>query len=298
MAAPLSFALDLPADYPVELALQYLGRDFDSLTVRVDGRSFALGLWVGAVPALLRVDFAAGSVRAILESDALLPSDAGSEARDHLRRLLGLNLDPGPFERHVAADPRLAPLVAGRRGLRIPQIPDPFDGLMWVILGQQITLSFAFTLRRRLVERTGAPTPGGMFAPPRAEAVANLEVEELMGVQFSRRKAEYLTGVARRIVDGELDLRRLAAAPPAEVEAALLAVRGLGPWSAHYLMMRAFGFEDCVPVGDAGLVRALANFFSLPERPNAAGTQELMRPFAPYRSWATFHLWQSLKDVS
>jgi AraC family transcriptional regulator of adaptative response / DNA-3-methyladenine glycosylase II len=190
----------------------------------------------------------------------------------------------------------LAPLIAGRRGWRILQTPDPFDGLTWAILGQQINLAFAFTLRRRLVERAGVPAPGGLFAPPRAEAVANLEVEELARFQFSRRKAEYLIGAARRIVAGELDLDRLATAPAAEVEAALLAVRGLGPWSAHYVMMRAFGFEDCVPVGDSGLVRGLAKFFSLPDRPDAAATRELMRPFAPYRSWATFHLWQTLGD--
>jgi AraC family transcriptional regulator, regulatory protein of adaptative response / DNA-3-methyladenine glycosylase II len=301
MAPARSFTLPLPPSYPIDRILGYLGRDADSLTVQVDGQSFVLGLWIGEVPAVLRVDLAAGEARARLEARRRLPEDAEAQARDHLRRLLGLHIDPEPFERHVSASPRLAPLVAGRLGLRIPQTPDPFDGLTWVILGQQITLAFAYTLKRRLVERAGTPVPGapgGLFAPPTAEKVANLDVEELMAIQFSRRKAEYVTGAARLIVAGGLDLDRLATAPPAEVEATLLAVRGLGPWSAHYLMMRAFGFEDCVPVGDSGLVRGLMKFFALPDRPGPAATQELMRPFAPYRSWATFHLWQSLKDES
>jgi 3-methyladenine DNA glycosylase/8-oxoguanine DNA glycosylase len=297
MAPARSFRIALPLSYLIDRILGYLGRDAGSLTVRVDGASFALGLWIGGAPALLRVELAPGEARGTLEARRRLPADAEDQAREHLRRLLGLHIDPEPFERHVAASPRLAPLVAGRLGLRIPQTPDPFDGLTWVILGQQITLAFAFTLRRRLVERAGTPAAGGLFTPPTAEKVANLEVEELMGAQFSRRKAEYLIGAARLIVDGGLDLEGLATAPAAEVEAALLAVRGLGPWSAHYLMMRAFGFEDCVPVGDAGLVRGLMSFFGLPERPGPAATQELMRPFAPYRSWATFHLWQSLKDA-
>ena len=296
MAPRRFFRIALPLSYPIARILGYLGRDAGSLTVRVDGQSFALGLWIGNVPALLRVELAPGEAQATLEARRRLPADAEDQAREHLRRLLGLHIDPEPFERHVAASPRLAPLVAGRLGLRIPQTPDPFDGLTWVILGQQITLAFAFTLRRRLVERAGTPVAGGLFTPPTAEKVANLEVEELMGVQFSRRKAEYLIGAARLIMDGGLDLEGLATAPASQVEAALLAVRGLGPWSAHYLMMRAFGFEDCVPVGDAGLVRGLAQFFNLPARPGAAETLELMRPFAPYRSWATFHLWQSLKD--
>ncbi|HYX25110.1 MAG TPA: hypothetical protein VFC23_13235 [Thermoanaerobaculia bacterium] len=292
----LAFDLALPRAYPAARVLGYLGRDPLSLTARVEGQSFAIGLWIGGAPALLRVDLAPKIARATVEARAPLPTDAESAARDQLRRLLGLNRDPGPFERQVAASPQLAPLIAGRRGWRILQTPDPFDGLTWAILGQQINLAFAFTLRRRLVERAGVPAPGGLFAPPRPAAVARLEVEELARFQFSRRKAEYLIGAARRIVAGELDLDLLATSPAAEVEAALLAVRGLGPWSAHYVMMRAFGFEDCVPVGDSGLVRGLAKFFSLPERPDAAATRELMRPFAPYRSWATFHLWQTLGD--
>ena len=296
MAAALSFRLALPRGYPVSRTLGYLGRDPASLTMRTEGQSFALGLWIDGRPAAMNVNLAREGALAIVTARRALSADAEARVRDYLLRLLGLNRDPKPFERHVAASPALAPLIAGRRGLRILQTPDPFDGLIWVIVGQQINLPFAFTLRRRLAERTGARMAGGIFAPPTAETVANLEIEELTKEQFSRRKAEYLIGAARRIVAGELDLGRLAAAPAEEVEAALLAVRGLGPWSAHYLMMRAFAFEDCVPLGDAGLVRGLMKFFGLPDRPNEAATRELMQPFAPFRSWATFHLWQSLRD--
>jgi AraC family transcriptional regulator of adaptative response / DNA-3-methyladenine glycosylase II len=296
MSSALSFRLPLPRGYPVARTLEYLGRDPASLTMRMEGQSFALGFWLDGRPATLSVNLAREGAFSIVETHRALPVDAEARARDYLLRLLGLNRDPRPFECHVSASPALAPLIAGRRGLRILQTPDPFDGLIWAIVGQQINLAFAFTLRRRLVERTGIRLPGGLYAPPRPEAVANLKIEELTREQFSQRKAEYLIGVARRIAAGELDLARLASAPAAEVEAELLAVRGLGPWSVNYLMMRAFGFEDCVPVGDSGLVRGLMKFFRLPERPREAATRELMQPFAPFRSWATFHLWQSLRD--
>jgi AraC family transcriptional regulator of adaptative response / DNA-3-methyladenine glycosylase II len=290
-----SFRIALPASYRVDRILRYLGRDQDSLTLRVEGTRVATGLRIGGEPTLLTVQLEPGAARAELASPAALPANAAAGAHAYLLGLLGLTRDPAPFERRIAAAPRLAPLLQGRRGLRIPQLPDPFNGLTWVILGQQITLSFAFTLRRRLVERAAAALADGrLFAPPTAEAVANLEVDDLVRDQFSRRKAEYLIGVARQVVSGELPLDELASAPATRVEPALLAVRGLGPWSAHYLMMRSFGFEDCVPEGDAGLVRGLMQFFVLADRPDAAGTRELMRPFAPYRSWATFHLWQSL----
>jgi AraC family transcriptional regulator of adaptative response / DNA-3-methyladenine glycosylase II len=295
MALPRPFQIPLPPSYPIARILGYLGRDAESLTVQVNGHRFALGLWIDGRPALLRVEMTDREARAALEGRRL-PAGAGDQARDYLRRLLGLHADPEPFERHVSASPRLAPLVAGRLGLRIPQTPDLFDGLTWVIVGQQINLAFAYVLRRRLAERVGVPASSGLLAPPSAEAVANLTIEELGRMQFSRRKAEYLIGAAQKIVAGELDLARLATVSPEEAEAGLVAVRGIGRWSAQYLMMRAFGLEDCVPVGDAGLVKGLARFFNLPDRPGVAETLELMRPFAPYRSWATFHLWQSLKD--
>lgn len=293
-----SFRIALPPDYPLGLMLGYLGRDNDSSTIQVEGRRVTAGMRLGGAPALLKAELAAGAVRASLEARGPLPADAAARAHGQLLRLLGLTRDPAAFEKRMAAAPETAPLIAGRSGLRIPQTSDAFDGLTWVIIGQQITLSFAFTLRRRLVERTGAAAGGGLFTPPAVEAVAGLEVEDLLKEQYSRRKAEYLIGAARQVASGELPLDRLAASSATRSEAELLAVRGLGPWSVHYLLMRAFGFEDCVPVGDAGLVRGLAKFFRLPERPGAEETQELMRPFAPYRSWATFHLWQSLKDES
>ncbi|HKI02909.1 MAG TPA: hypothetical protein VKK31_13120, partial [Thermoanaerobaculia bacterium] len=99
MVPARSFRIALPRSYPIDRILGYLGRDAASLTVRVDGQSFALGLWIGGTPALLRVDLAAGEVEATLESRRRLPADAEDQAREHLRRLLGLHIDPEPFER-------------------------------------------------------------------------------------------------------------------------------------------------------------------------------------------------------
>lgn len=291
-----SFRIALPAGYLTSPALEHLGREGQSLTIRVEGSAFVTALRVGGVPALLRAVLADGEATASIESSHPLPDDAAVEAHAYLLALLGLSRDPTPFEKAVSALPRLASLIAGRAGLRIPLIPHPFDALTWVIVGQQVNLPFAFTLRRRLVERTGELAGEGLFTPPTPEAVANLDAEDLARNQFSRRKAEYLIGTAQLVAGGDLPLERLAASSATRIEQALLAVRGLGPWSASYLMMRSFGFEDCVPVGDSGLVRGLMNLYGLPSRPDVEETQDLMRPFAPYRSWATFHLWQSLKE--
>jgi AraC family transcriptional regulator of adaptative response / DNA-3-methyladenine glycosylase II len=112
--------------------------------------------------------------------------------------------------------------------------------------------------------------------------------------QLSRRKAEYLLDAARAIAAGDLPLDELARGPAPALERALLERRGIGPWTARYVMLRACGLADCVPVGDAGLAAALERFFALPARPGPEETEALMLPFAPHRSFATNHLWTSL----
>ncbi|MDR1010465.1 MAG: hypothetical protein LBM04_04975 [Opitutaceae bacterium] len=163
-------------------------------------------------------------------------------------------------------------------------------------MGQQITLAFAFTLRRRLVERAGTPIAGsGLHAPPTPQAIAALAPADLLAIQFSRQKAAYLISAARLIAGGQLDIENLSTLSATRAERTLLALRGLGPWSVNYIMMRALGFADCVPYGDTGLTSGLKTLFNLAIRPDAAVTRRLMHPFSPHRTLATAHLWQLIQ---
>ena len=186
----------------------------------------------------------------------------------------------------------LSRLVAGRAGLRLIRTPSILDGLFWSIIGQQINLPFACQLKRRLIENTGTPLPCGLYCLPSAAAVAQLDPSTLRPWQFSRQKAEYLIGAAKLVASGELDLAALPTFSATRAERALLAVRGLGPWSVNYLMMRSLGFADCVPLGDTGVTSGLQTLFKLDERPDVDGTRRLMSVFSPHRSLATAHHWQ------
>ncbi len=160
-----------------------------------------------------------------------------------------------------------------------------------------MNVAFATTLRRRLIALCGEPLAGTPFAVhPTPAAVAALDIQELLPLQLSRRKAEYLLGAARAVAAGELPLDELAAQPAEEVEARLLALRGIGPWTANYVMLRALGFADCAPLGDTGLSAGLVRLFALDHRPGAEEVRDLLAPFRPYRSLATAHLWASLGD--
>jgi len=292
-----AFTLDLPSGYRVEDVLAYHGRDPLSFSERVEGGTLLKALRLDGVDATLELRFGDAKVKVRLHAPG--EADPARMGLAHRRavRMLGLAADPGPFETFLGAHPAFRDLVAPRSGLRIPLTPDVWECLVWAILGQQVNLAFAYTLRRRLTERVGGPAPLGLTAHPGPGAVAALDPGELAPLQFSRGKASYLVLAAGETAAGRLPLERLPEGTAAGAEARLLALRGVGPWTAHYVLMRGCGFEDCVPLGDAGLTAALQRHHALDHRPGPGETAELMAPYAPHRSLATFHLWASLKGV-
>jgi 3-methyladenine DNA glycosylase/8-oxoguanine DNA glycosylase len=172
---------------------------------------------------------------------------------------------------------------------------DPFEALVWAILGQQVNLAFAYALRRDLIRLAGEPAGHGLIAHPDAPRIAVFDPADLQALRFSRRKAEYVIHAAEEVAAGRLALENRLTATGANRD--LLSLRGCGPWTAQYVLMRGLGFRDGVPVGDAGLTLALQRWFALDTRPDAAETLRLMARFAPHRSLATFHLWASLKGT-
>jgi 3-methyladenine DNA glycosylase/8-oxoguanine DNA glycosylase len=255
--------LDLPAGYRADLTLRYLGRDSDSLCERVEGNTIETA-----------------DTKIVLNVGRASARPAATA-----RKLLGLNLDPKPLER---AHPDL---VRGHEGAHLPQTATVWESLMWAIVGQQVNLPFAYRLRRVLVELCGEPVPNGLRRHPTAEAVARLDSSDLTSRQFSRSKAQYVIDAARLIASGALPLETFPSRDPSEVEEALLKVRGVGIWTANYVMMRGCAFPDCVPAGDSALSTSLRDFFALDHRPDAHETCTLMQRFAPWRTLATFHLW-------
>jgi AraC family transcriptional regulator of adaptative response / DNA-3-methyladenine glycosylase II len=300
LGAPAGFTLALPAGYRTEDILAYHGRDPLSLSERVDGQTLAKAMLVAEQAVALELAFEGGRARCRV----FAPEPPGPAAMGAIQlravRMLGLGADPAGFERSVrelAPGSCLSQLAALRPGLRIPLTADVWESLVWAILGQQVNLAFAYTMRRRLTELCGAPAPLGLRAHPTPAAVAALDPADLKPLQFSRSKAEYVIGLARKTADGSLPLEALPEGSATSAALRLGAERGIGPWTTHYVLMRGCGFGDCVPLGDAGLTLALQRQFGLDHRPTARETAALMAPFAPHRSLATFHLWASLKGV-
>ena len=284
------FVLPLPPGFRPGPALAYHGRDAQSPCERVEGTTLWKALVLGGVPAVLRLEI--GPAEAVGEVDA--GGAAAEAARTAAARMLGLVHDPAALEARAEAEPDVARLVGDRRGLRLPLAPSLFEAVSWAIIGQQINLTFAATLRRELILLAGRPHPSGMIAHPLPSDVAVLDREALLARRFSRQKADYLIGLSRAVADGSLDLEGLRELDPEEAAARLTALKGIGPWTAQYVLLRGCGFPDCVPAGDAGLAAALQRFHGMDRRPTPEEQKRLMEPFAPWRSLATAHLWASL----
>jgi len=280
-----SFELALPERYPLPYLRRALGRDPQSLTEHLKEGVYTTAIHFTDGPTLLTLRLSPRSVQVETSSSNSL------EAHGVTVALLGLEQDAAAFAR-LARRLGLARLVSGREDLRICQTTSLFEGLTWSLIGQQINFPFACLLKRRLVERAGVPLADDLYAPPDPQAVAALSQQDLLKLQFSRNKSDYLLRLARLIVEGKLNLDTLQSTSATRVQRTLLSLHGFGPWSVNYVMMRSFGLMDCVPLGDTGVSSGLQSLLQLEERPDIDAVRRLMSLFAPFRSFATAHLWQ------
>ena len=219
-------------------------------------------------------------------------------AEAYVRDWFDLDLDLAPFYALAEADPLLRGAVEAHYGLRLIGISDLFEAVSWGIIGQQINLAFAHTLKRRLVEAYGEFIEANgerYWLFPSAERIAELSPSALQELQMTGRKSEYLIGVARLIADGQLSKQALALAETAEeAERRLTAIRGIGPWTAHYVLMRCLRLPTAFPADDVGLQNAVRLLTGMDRKPTREELRQLAAAWSGWESYATFYLWRTL----
>ncbi len=279
-AAAGSLALHLAARAPLDvpgLFRFFADHAIPGLEVG-DDVSFARPLDLPGGPATIEVRAAAtpGALRATVRLSRL--ADVGV-AVARIRRAFDLDADAVAIDAALGADPHLAPLVAAVPGIRIAGSFDPSEALFRTLVGQQISVASARTVLGRIVAELGE----GRF--PSAQRIAERGREVLRG---PASRIDAIVGVAEALADGRLSLD--IGMPLAEFRSALLARRGIGPWTADYLAMRALGAPDVLPVDDL-VVRKHATALGLPG--DRAGLARHAERWAPWRSYAALHLWRA-----
>jgi len=213
---------------------------------------------------------------------------------DLVQRQFSTDLDLTPFYRLAASDRVLSRLVRHFRGMRIPQSPTVYETLISAILEQQVNLSFAHQVKGALIGAHGSTIEfeGRAYRTfPEPVRLALATAGDLRPLQISGPKARYIIALSRAALDGRLDLESLRYVEPAQAIERLLREKGVGLWTAHYVGLRALGHLDCLPAADVGLQKSIQRFYGLRQTPTAARVQRIAKPWAGWRSYATFYLW-------
>jgi AraC family transcriptional regulator of adaptative response / DNA-3-methyladenine glycosylase II len=202
-----------------------------------------------------------------------------------VRRVFDTDADPSLIGAHLARDPLLKKRVAARPALRVMGAFDPFEWAVRAVLGQQVSVRAALTIASRLVARFGTPVKEGeleLSAWPDAARLANATEDAIGSIGLTRARARTVRALARAVADGAVVLDRTA--DGGEARKALLAVPGIGPWTADYIAMRALGWPDAFPAGDLGLRKALGGI-------STAECEARSERWRPWRAYAAAHLW-------
>ena len=288
--APYSF------DFTVARFMRFASESVDL----VEGRRYRRLLAAGRQLALATVTNAGTVARPLLSVVLESPSRASLKAdgfEAQLRHILCTDLDLRPFYRMARRDGMLAPMVRRFRGLRVTGSPTLFEALVTAVLSQQVNLTFAYSIKKALVESFGRRwrrrgRTYHAFPEPRRFAAQTLET--MRGFRLSNAKAATLIRLGAAF-DSDVTLRGLAALPDEQVIERLTAIKGIGRWSAEIALMRGLARPDTFPAGDLGVVKYVAQ--GLLGRTGKA-TEEEMRAFAerwrPYRGLALAYCYAEL----
>ena len=300
MSSQGTFLLRPVGPYDFDLSYSFYWRSRFEMVDRFADVCFARPILFDDVPVLIKISCGKGCLIDSLRVQWFSPGEVRDRQRlrDLLTRMFCLNFDLNRFYQR-RLDPVMRRLVRRLVGLRPILTPDVFEAAAWAIIGQQVNLEFAYRVKSRLVEtvnRTFEIDGETYHLFPTAADIAALDLETLRSLQFSTRKAEYLLDFSRMVASGKIDLESLGSLDYDTACEKLISIRGLGPWSANYILLRGAGHLDAFPIGDSGLNRAVKTLYCLDRKPETKHLLQLGDRWRPYRSLATCYLWKSLSE--
>lgn len=292
----VSFALDPIPPFRLDLTIWALRRRPENRMDRWDGQTYQRVLLVDGAPvevAVTQVSAAQIPRLRVTVTGAAAPADVLSPVVATLQRLLGIQIDLQEFYHVGVPDELLSPLVSQFQGFKPPRFPTLFETLVNAISCQQLTLTMGIRLLNRLVETYGAPmqtAAGVSYAFPGPADLATADIEDLRRMSFSYQKARYLTGVARAIVDGQIDLEQIGQLDDQPAGDRLRELKGVGRWTAEYFLLRGLGRTHIFPGDDVGARNHLQRWLGLSGAMTYERTAAAMQRWAGYGGLVYFHM--------
>jgi len=286
-AAPFDFALS-----------GYILADGDPHIAKYDGTAYRQVLRIGG-KLLLATVASVGSVdspqlRAAFTSDSPLTDHDVTEAHAVISSVFNARLDVKPFYEAIRNDPVMADLSSKLRGLKHPATATIFQALFDSIIEQQISLNVAHVLQRRVVKAFGdvlVVDGSKYYAFPTPEQMARASIDSLRRCGLSRRKAEYITGIAACVAAQALDLERLRQCEETQmILDRLCSLRGVGLWTAELTIIRGLSRLDVFPADDLGLRRWVAHYYCSEQTITSAQARGIAEQWGKWKGLAGYYL--------
>ncbi|MGE8080568.1 DNA-3-methyladenine glycosylase family protein [Peribacillus loiseleuriae] len=292
--------IKVPNEFDYKQNLNYLANAPNECTFHVKGQCIYKALSLGIETLVIEISEHKenGLIIHFLSDSRPEEKWQRAEIARYIREWFDLDYDLKPFYEMAKADPLLKQLVCDFYGLRVLGIPDLFEAFCWGILGQQINLGFAYTLKKQFVEKFGEFIEWNgkkywMF--PSYNRISQLTPADLADIKMTVKKSEYIIGIAQLMANGELSKEKLMKmATFKEVEKRLIKIRGIGPWTANYVLMRCLRFPTAFPIDDVGLINSVKLLLSMDRKPTKEEILELAIPWKNLESYTTFYLWRVL----
>lgn len=289
--------IDLPADFNMKANLGYLERNKNECMFEVENETVTRVIVVGETRHLVRLNVNEQNQMFVRFVNGFKTSKLdGAKVTAYIREWFDLNRDLTPFYEMANTDPLLKGPVQNFYGLRVIGVPDLFEALCWGILGQQINLAFAYTLKKQFVEKYGDSIEWSgrkYWIFPSYEQIAQLTPDDLAEIKMTRRKSEFIIGIAQLMASGELSKEKLLGLGSLkEAEKSLIKIRGIGPWTANYVLMRCLRFTSAFPIDDVGLHNSIKQVTAAERKPSKEELMAFSGKWDPWQAYATFYLWR------
>ncbi|MCM0623967.1 DNA-3-methyladenine glycosylase [Lysinibacillus sp. OL1_EC] len=291
--------ITLPANFDMNANLGYLTREKNECLYEIENNIITKVIAIGEMQSLVQISVIDNQQMVVQFLNGSRPIEKREREKiaTYILEWFDLDNDLTPFYEMANTDPLLQIPAQKFYGLRVIGIPDLFEALCWGVLGQQINLAFAYSLKRQFVESFGDSIEWNgkkYWVFPPYERIAQLEPTDLAAIKMTVKKSEYIIGIARLMACGELSKEQLMKMNFKEAEKSLIKIRGIGPWTANYVLMRCLRFQTAFPIDDVGLINSIKTLRNMNQKPTKEEILALSIPWKNWESYATFYLWRVL----
>ena len=291
-----SLRIPPPHEFSYELALTFLKRSPRELLHKVIDDRIEKAIRINGAVIVFSIRYDKDELLVEFLNTKVTVAQA-TEVVKYIREWLDLDTDLKPFYAMCQKDKLLKGLVKNFYGYRIVGQPDLFESIVWAVLGQQINVQFAYTLKQKFVERYGEALTlkeETYYLFPTAAVVAQLTEAQLLALQFSRQKAAYTINIAKAFAEGFVSKEKLVGLSLKEAKDLLMEIKGIGNWTANYALMKTFRHTDAFPLEDAGIHNAIKNLKKLTKKPSLEEVKRVYKKYKGWEAYATLYLWKSL----